>query len=354
MNMKFYISIFLIAVTSAAFSQSLEDDLSILYIKANVLYDSGRYDESVQMYNRILSEDDSYAAAYFMRGKAKYELGAYRGTKKDILNYIEENGVTKEVIKLMSKTEYNLENFKAAKNYVKTALELDPYDAEQYKIGGDIERALGNDNEACEMWYSASELGDSKSKSLLQKNCGIYMRMRKQNQDRKQRPSTPSTDRTNDREQSEESLDDKILEDTRDENESGNRDRDRDETAMEEDKSNDEMGQARVESPDMDAMQEIEVDEELSIVIGNGLGKRKIEKQPDIFMLADVSGRVVIDVCVDGRGKVKDATLNKDQTTVYKAGLMSLALRKSKEFSFFPSFRSEQCGQFIFMISAGQ
>lgn len=342
MNMKVYTTILLIAVSATVFAQSLEEDVSILYMKANVLYDSGRYDESVRMYNRILGDDDTYAAAYFMRGKAKYELGAHKGTKKDILKYIEVNGVTKDVIKLMSKTELNLENFKAAKNYVKTALELDPYDAEQYKIGGDIERALGNDNEACEMWYSASELGDSKSKSALEQNCGIYMRMKKENRDRKQRPSNNS-DRRKQREQEEEAtdLEDIIVEDD------DNNEEDRQSSSTN-------QGQSNVEAPDMDAIQEIAIDEELSIVIANGLGKRKIENQPDIFMLADETGRVVVDICVDGRGKVKLAELNKDQTSIHKAGLVSLALRKSKEFSFFPSFRTEQCGQFIFMISAGQ
>ena len=332
MNLKFYISIFFMAITSSVFSQGLEDDLSILYMKANVLFDSGRFDESVRMYNRILGDDDSYAAAYFMRGKAKFELGAYKGTKNDILDFIEINGVTKDVIKLMSKTEYKLENFEAAKNYVTTALELDPYDAEQYKIAGDVESAVGNKNEACEMWYSASELGDSKSKKLLDSNCGIYMKMKKENNERR-RPSRnqESTDRVNNTE-----------EDVVDLGE-----------AMEDDMMEN-GGDTKVEAPDMDAINEIAIDDELSIVIGNGLGKRKVENQPDIFMLANESGRVVIDVCVNGRGKVVSAEINNGQTTINKGGLVSLAIRKSKEFSFFPSFRNEQCGQFIYMITGGQ
>lgn len=329
------------AISSSVFSQSLDEDLSILYMKANVLFDSGRFDESVRMYNRILGDDESYAAAYFMRGKAKYELGAYKGTKNDIITYIELNGVTKEVVKIMSKTEYNLENFDAARNYVKTALELDPYDAEQYKIGGDIEKALGNNNEACEMWYSASELGDSKSKSQLDRNCGIYLRMKKENNHRNrnenQRPSR------NDRDEESRDEDSDLADVISDE------DNEEESDIMVENKN-----QTKIEAPDMDAIQEIEIDEDLSVVLGNGLGKRKIENQPDIFMIANESGRVVIDVCVDGRGKVKLAELNRDQTSLNKAGLISLALRKSKEFSFFPSFRTEQCGQFIFMISGGQ
>lgn len=343
MNLKLYTTVFLLAITSAVIGQSLDEDASILYMKANVLYDSGRYDESIRMYNRILGEDDSYAAAYLMRGKAKYELGAYKGTKNDMIDYITVNGVTKEVIKLMSKTEYRLENFEAAKNYVTTALELDPYDAEQYKIAGDVESALGNKNEACEMWYSASELGDSKSKALLDENCGIYMKMKKENRNnRRQNRTNDNRDREernnrNDRDEISDEEEDIDLDDAME---------DDDMTEMEEDN--------QVEAPNMDAINEITIDDELSIVIGNGLGERKVENQPDIFMLADQSGRVVIDVCVDGTGKVVEAEINNSLTTINKGGLVSLAIRKSKEFSFFPSFRSDQCGQFIFMISGGQ
>lgn len=341
MSIKFYSTILLIALSSSLFSQGLEEDASILYMKANVLFDSGRYDESVSMYNRILGDDDTYAAAYFMRGKAKYELGAYKGTKNDMIDYIILNGVTKDVIKIMSKTEYKLENFDAAKNYATTALELDPYDAEQYKIAGDIEISLGNKNEACEMWYSASELGDSKSKTLLNKNCGIYMKMKKENNGR-QRPS-----RNNERPNNTVEEDDDVVD-------LGEQTRDDDVSDVMSDERENDSGQSSVEAPDMDAMNEIEIDEELSIVIGNGLGSRKVEDQPDIFMLANESGRVVVDVCVNGKGKVTLAEINNDQTTISKGGLVALAIRKSKEFSFFPSFRNEQCGQFIFMITGGQ
>ena len=342
MNFKFYTTVLFLAITGTIIGQSLEEDASILYMKANVLYDSGRYDESIRMYNRILGDDDSYAAAYLMRGKAKYELGAYKGTKNDMIDYITVNGVTKEVIKLMSKTEYQLENYEAANNYVKTALELDPYDAEQYKIAGDVEIALGNKNEACEMWYSASELGDSKSKALLDKNCGIYMKMKKENRTNNRKPSRTNDDR------------DREVRDNRDDrDEISDEDLDLDDATEVEDITDIEEDN-QIEAPNMDAINEITIDDELSIVIGNGLGERKVENQPDIFMLADQSGRVVIDVCVDGTGKVVEAEINNNLTTINKGGLVSLAIRKSKEFSFFPSFRSDQCGQFIFMISGGQ
>lgn len=335
MKLKNILLFLLLTISSISYAQSLEDDLSILYMKANVLYDSGRYDESVRMYNRILGDDDEYALAYYMRGLAKYELGAYKGTKRDMMSFIEINGVTKEVIKIMSKTELDLGNYKAAYNYVTTALELDPYDAEQYRIAGNIQQALENKNEACEMWYSASELGDSKSKQMLKEKCGIYMKIRKENR---------RSDRRNENTRNENSQRPEAMDDDADILISKER-----EEAMEEDDMPAE-GQI-VAPPDMDAINEIEIDEELTVVLSNGIGARKVESSPDIFMISNESGRVVVDVCVNGRGKVKTAVLNRDNTSLNKPGLVSLALRKSKEFAFFPSFREEQCGQFIFMIT---
>jgi len=100
----------------------------------------------------------------------------------------------------------------------------------------------------------------------------------------------------------------------------------------------------------MDAIQEVVIDEDLSVIIGNGLGKRKLDSNPDIFMLSNESGKVVIDICVNNQGKVTSAELNKAQSDILKPGLTSLAIRKSKEFQFFTSFRDEQCGFLIYMI----
>ena len=335
MKLKNIILFLLISVTSITYGQGLEDDLSILYMKANVLYDSGRFDESVRMYNRILGDDDKYALAYYMRGLAKYELGAYKGTKRDMMSFIELNGVTKEVIKIMSKTELDLGNYVAAQNYVTTALELDPYDAEQYRIAGNIHQALEDKNEACEMWYSASELGDSKSKQMLKEKCGIYMKIRKENRQRDRKEENTRRDDRSQPEAMDDDADVLIANEREDSSESDNLPAE---------------GQI-VAPPDMDAINEIEIDEELTVVLSNGLGARKVESSPDIFMISNESGRVVVDVCVNGRGKVKTAVLNRDNTSLNKPGLVSLALRKSKEFAFFPSFREEQCGQFIFMIT---
>ena len=41
----------------------LEENSIVLFAKANVLLESGRYDEAVRMYNRILSSDENHTNA---------------------------------------------------------------------------------------------------------------------------------------------------------------------------------------------------------------------------------------------------------------------------------------------------
>ena len=107
-----------------------------------------------------------------------------------------------------------------------------------------------------------------------------------------------------------------------------------------------------VEIPvDMNAIQQIKVDDELTLVITSGLGERKVDSYPDILMLSDRTGRVVIDVCVNNEGKVISASLNDSRTTIFRSSLSSLAIRKAKEFVFMPSLSDNQCGAIIYNIN---
>lgn len=342
-NKVFYIFLLSIGLSLLSQAQGLEEDPSIIYMKANVLYDNARYDEAVKMYNRVLNEDESFAQAYIMRAKTKYQLGAYKGTKKDILLFIEKNGVNKEVIKWMAKTELKLENFPAAKNYVETAIELDPYEAEYYRILGSIYYGQKEKNGACEEWSQAATLGDARAKDLLQEHCSIYLSLQKERQQ-----DNPRDDKKN---RTQTQVEDITKVDDRDPPSLPERDRIEKPSDIQKNKT-EVKDDPPVESVDRDAIQELEIDESLTVVMGNGLGKRKIEVEPEIFLIADKSGRVVIDVCVDGTGKVLSAELNTEKSTINRGGLVSLALRKTKEFSFYPSFRDEQCGYFMFVITA--
>ncbi len=311
----------LFALTGMA--QSLEENVTVIFQKAQVLYDTERYDEAVRMYNQILNEQDDFAPALLMRAKAKYELGAYKGTKADVLEFIALQGVTKDVIKLMSRTEQQLGNQKAAMNYVTTAIELDPYDSELYLVKGYIHFTQQDKSEACELWSRSSKLGDRRARALLEEHCAVLAEIEEMREKEK-------AEAEND--------DDEQLQ------RSENEDKDVEEGDKKPEKP------VVIEEPDRDAIQEVEIDEELSVVIGNGLGERKVDSNPDLFIVSDKAGKVVIDVCVNGQGKVIDSKINKKLTTLFKTSLTSLALRKSKEFKFYPSFRDEQCGYLIYVI----
>ncbi len=325
------------------FAQSLEEDNMVLFMKANVLYESGRYDEAVRMYNQILKADRNHTNALFMRSKTKYELGAYKGTKMDILLYIELAGVTKDVIKLMASTESRLYNVKAAKNYAETALELDPFDDDMHLLMGDILIDSGSKNDGCESYAISADLGNNKAKQRMAKSCNGY------------RPSKRPTETSGTSGQ--ESQD--IPTTTQVEEKAPQRGEDGVITLEEivkeaENNPETQYEDQRDEAPYIDtrSRQTIEIDSKLDVIIADGLGSRRLTSKPSIFMLSDQDGIVMIDMCVDDNGRVSEATFNRDESTIFRSSLTSLALRKAKEFIFERDNIGEQCGTMAFNIKS--
>jgi len=106
--------------------------------------------------------------------------------------------------------------------------------------------------------------------------------------------------------------------------------------------------------PDDDTANEIVVDEDLTIEIyGNSLGKRRVLDQPNILIMSDDVGLVAMDICVNKRGKVESAELNTELSTIEKPSLISLAVRRAKDFWFEKNDYKEQCGVMIFKITGG-
>ena len=99
------------------------------------------------------------------------------------------------------------------------------------------------------------------------------------------------------------------------------------------------------------SVNEIFIDEDLTIFVQDGLGGRKILNQPNILILNETSGNISIDVCVNENGKVTNAEYNKNASSLSTQSLVSLAVRKSNEFWFEKSTKDEICGTFIFKIS---
>jgi len=298
---------------SSAFGQG--NPVEAMYLEANALYESARYDEAVRMYNRILQVEPDHTDAILMRGRTKYELGAYKGTKMDAVLYLEKAGATKELIQVMAATEFKLNNLSAAWGYVSTAVELDPYDAKMHYLAGQIAIKYGKKNDGCATDpFDMIEEKKEEAKDTAEEKI----------EDKKDEAKVDTPSDVQPTDISLGGKNDKV-----------------------EEKESDALPPVNI-----DATQEIEVDESITIVLANGLGERKLNTKPNIFMLSDQDGLVVIDVCVDQKGRVVDAEFNRESSTLFRSSLTSLALRKAKQFTFLPSKREEQCGALIYRIKA--
>lgn len=303
-------------------AQGLENDLQIMYMKANVLYDTGRFDEAVRMYNRILSENEQHSMALFMRAKCKYELAAFKGTKMDIMKYIEMAGINKDLIQLMIKTELKLSNFLAAESYATTAIELDPYDPELYFMQGLVLSNLQRKSEACESFARAAQLGDSRGRDKLLQDCdGIIISPK--------RIEVPETLTENE-------MDERRIPDTL-------------QVLGQLDETEDPI-LAPVLLEDLETENVVNIDDELNLVFTRGIGTRKVEFIPDILMLTERKGAVILKICINSEGKVITAEYDPDNSEIMSSAMISLAIRKTREILFLPSLRASQCGvvKFVF------
>ncbi len=78
--------------------------------------------------------------------------------------------------------------------------------------------------------------------------------------------------------------------------------------------------------------------------IGGGLGNRGVVSEPVIKDNSQKKGKVVVKVCVDGRGTVVSAEYTQKGSTTTDAHLKSIAIRNAKKFKFTKSTIDKQCG----------
>jgi len=292
-------------------AQDLESELGFIYVKANYLLDTDRYEESIAEYTRVIDIDPAYEDALFKRATAKFAIAAFAGTKKDLLLAFEAKGITPESILLFGKALKNLGEHEAGTETLRTAAML--YDTQKESSRAPSKRM--------------PKSGDTRT--------------------------TP--DDNNDQTQTEEkSTQDKIKEGMDDIDSKVN---DILDDILGKDEAEDTTGDESVDEPAEDvyvpdnSVNEIYIDEDLTIYIKNGLGGRKILEQPNILILSETSGEVTVDVCVNRNGKVTSAVFNKGKSTLSIQSLVSLAVRKSKEFWFESVDKDEVCGTIVFQIT---
>ena len=356
MNRLLLTSILLVTFSSINYGQDNSSEINTILLEANQQYQSGRYDEAIRTYNKALKIDETNPDALFMRAQTKYELGAFRGTKMDAIKLIEAHGANKKLIKLMALTEIKLDNTNAADNYIILALELDPYDASLYYIAGGVALDKGDKNAACESFARGSILGYSRATRELNKICGGLS-------DWIDLPPAEEIEEIIVKEDST-SINEEIVEAV-EEVEPETLKVDTVDGSLEVPARMEEVALPKVEEVvekkeetmdvslsflNIDASQEFQIDDNLTLTLTNGIGERKVDKTPNIFLLSDQDGIVVIDVCVSRTGTITEASFNREASTIFRSSLTSLALRKAKEFVFMPSLREELCGTIIYRL----
>jgi tetratricopeptide (TPR) repeat protein len=366
-NMKYKIfSLLLLSLFSltSSFGQALDEETGFIYVKAEYLFETGRYEEAIVSYNQVISKDPKYKNALINRGHSKFQLGAYKGAKMDALQSIELVGITPEAAALLGRSSASMNEINAAINSLTAAITMDDMNFSFYELRASV---YENDDQllkACQDYEKAMNLGSAAAELKAKSLCGIS----------KTNPSVPpsrnpstqvinaNTENTSDHSDPQNTSSGQI------DNQSSNS-TNSNATSSELNNANSEgnVGSTNTDSVTIDDSEPMVVndglpkednfvntfviDEDLTIdIYGQELGRRKIKEIPSILILADENGKVTVNICVNKAGVVTKAEFNASMSTIAKKSLVSLALRKAKEFEFTKGEYDLQCGIMIFKI----
>ncbi len=345
------ITILLLTSFSSMFSQKIEEEVGFKYVKAEYLMTTERLEDAIKELNDIIKVSPVYKDALMLRANTRYRLGAFKGAKDDILKSIEAIGITLGAASLLGKTEYALGNVDPALNSLTAAISLGSQDERIYELRADIYEDKGELLKACEDWYTAEDLGSTKGAINARKFCG---KRTNSSEPTKTPPVDVGTSSTSDN--SDDSTEEESTSPTNADN-SSTQSNDNSEEVVD-----DEINSVPIDDEDNSTIpvedntpNKIEIDEDLSLSIyGQGIGKRKILDRPSILILSDQTGTVVVEVCINENGKIDYAEFNPAKSTLTKNSLVSLAIRKSKEFWFEKSDYKKQCGFIVFNIKGSE
>jgi len=377
MKMRFLILVLAVIAFGSLQAQISRSEVETRTKKGISLMDNGKLEDAIAIFNDILSKDPTEGKALLLRARTKLELGAYKGAKKDCFAYMDIYGIDAPVAGLLGKTEKAMENYKQALAYLKAALVFDAEGEEYLLDRADIFYNLGLDDKACADWYIAKESGSSTAAKLYKSNCKSYQPPGKKKKIKNKKNKLPTrtdqedyTSNNNGADDEEEDYtsnsgtensteeDDVVVEEENENSTEEPAESSEDEdiefvdTDIEEDEVIEEIPEESY--PIDDKVEEIYVDEDLTIVLADGIGSRKLIDMPDILILSDKSGVVVVNVCIDRLGRVQSPTLNEKYSTIQASSLISLALRESSNFRFARSSRKSHCGTITYKITGSE
>jgi tetratricopeptide (TPR) repeat protein len=342
----------IILFSSVLQAQVLDEETGFIFVKAEYLYETGRYDEAITQYNAVIAKDPKYKNALIKRGLAKYALAAYKGSKMDAMQFIEVNGISAESAGLLGRSFAAMNDANAAINCLTAAIALDANNTDYYEWRASILENEGQILQACKDYEAAMNLGSAAAESKAKNLCGISKtqasnkpKVKVPNQDSNEPPVVEApVETTNSGEiQKDEVLSDGTKEPTEPVTENTG-------TPTTIDDSEHPVIDESLPKED-NTVNSFVIDEDLTIEIsGQELGRRKIAETPSILILADENGKVTVNICVNKAGTVTKAEFNGAMSSIAKKSLVSLAIRKAKEFEFAPGQYDSQCGFMVFKI----
>lgn len=347
---KYIISCLLILGCLSANAQ-VESEVGFLYVKAEYLLETQRYDEAVTAFTEVIRMQQDYEDALLKRASAKYAMAAYRGVKDDVFNSIKLKGLSYEAARLLGLTEYRQRNYEAAISSLSMAA-CGSDDQELYYIMGECYLAMEEFASACGSWNEAARLGSNKAQLQANKYCDDVVST-KPNSGPRPRPNggKPTTTKPG-----------KPTGGTTTGTSGGVVKPDLSKPGTKPSTNTPGSGEVLTETDEVivneepkmpvdDSVNEIFVDEDLTLIMKNGIGSREVLKQPNILILAEDSGSVAIDVVINERGRVEDASFNPTGSTMDTRSIVSLATRKAGEFWFEKSDWEKMEGTIVFKIS---
>ncbi len=361
-SLKLLYLIFGVFCINSLYGQTLDEETGFLYVKAEYLYETGRYDEAISQYNQVITKDPGYKDALIHRGWAKYAMAAYKGAKTDAVESINLKGINAEAAALLGRSFAQMGNEAAAINSLTAAIALDNKNASYYEWRAGVYEGDDQLLKACHDYEAAMNHGSASAEVKARNLCGSKPKPKAEDTEV---TSTPNTTTTSDNQNPNELGENEVLSQGTKEPETTQTPNSTQTTNTQTETQTSSEGESVVRVVDDsepvvvndnlpkndDTVNSLKIDEELVVQIyGQELGKRKITEVPSILILADENGKVTINFCVNKEGIVTSAEFNGSMSTIAKKSLVSLALRKAKEFEFAKGKYDSQCGMMVFII----
>lgn len=343
-------------------SQVLDEETGFVYVKAEYLYETGRFEEAITNYNVVISKDPKYKEALIHRGLAKYALAAYKGAKMDAIQSIDLKGITADASALLGRSFSAMNDQDAGIHCLTAAIALDVKNSQFYEWRAGMYENKDQILKACADYETAMNMGSQSAEIKARNLCGLSKSKPKPNpspdSEVVHHPNPANNENQQGKDNNNDTLgDNEVLSSGAHEQGTqpqGTGHPGQIQTSTDSTRIVDDSDPAVVDEnlpKNDDTVNSFVIDDDLTIsVSGQELGKRTIREIPSILILADENGKVTLNICVNKEGVVTKAEFNGSMSTIAKKSLVSLALRKAKEFEFAPGKYDLQCGLMVFNI----